>query len=125
MARARTMAGSITSISVQVARLGWTLGLAVLTTPALGADYRTVDTGAPMCSTLEELRDYLPAIVGQDMPTLNRLQNCVWLKGGVAVDITKTYMDFGAPPHPVGIRMFGNGTFADGFTFREGLESAK
>jgi len=62
--------------------------------------------------------------VAHDTAVLEKLPDCAWLKSGIAVDITRTFGSF-AGAHPIGARMYGNGTFADGYMLREGLEPSR
>ena len=50
---------------------------------------------------------------------------CAFLKPGVRIEVTRTFSDFGPETvHPIGVRVFGNGTSTDGFTVREMIDGA-
>lgn len=79
--------------------------------------------GAPFCFALADLRAYVDGMRAHDAARLDAMEDrgmCAFLKPGVQVEVTRTFADFGAGTvHPVGVRVFGNGTSSDGFTLRE------
>ena len=81
--------------------------------------------GAPFCFVLADLRTYIDGMRAHDAAQLDRMEDagiCVFLKPGVRIEVTRTFADFGpGTVHPVGVRVFGNGTSTDGFSVSEML----
>ena len=95
--------------------------VALASAPALAAE--TGPRGAPFCFALADLRTYVDGMRAGDTARLDTMEDagtCAFLRPGVRVEVTRTFADFGANTvHPVGVRVFGNGTSTDGFTLRE------
>lgn len=90
-------------------------------TSALGAE--TGAHGAPFCYALADLRTYVEGMRSHDAARLDMMEDagtCAFLKPSVHIEVTRTFADFGPETvHPIGVRVFGNGTSTNGFTVRE------
>lgn len=98
------------------------MALVLASSPALAGEQYVGPLGAPWCEKLPSLKLYMDAMLAQDTAALEPLQDCVWLKPGVRVEILRDYADFGTGRHVVQVRVFGNGASVDGYSMSNALD---
>ena len=98
------------------------LALVLMSFPVVAAEQNVGHYGAPWCETLASLKPYVRGVLAHDTAAIEPLQDCVWLKAGVQVEVLRDDADFGAGWHVMKVRVYGNGTSVDGYTVSNGVE---
>jgi hypothetical protein len=100
--------------------------LATVATPVfaddamLGKPWVTSESGAPFCTDVGQLREYMMAGLQNDEKWMGSLESCAFVKGGLKVAIIEDLpgSDLG---HVVRARLFGSGGSTVGYTLSLGL----
>ncbi len=95
--------------------------LACLWTGPSIAETRTALFGAPFCTTRESLRTLINAMVARNESAAVGLDDCLFFKPGVKVEILKVTDEPIIGFRVVQIRKRGNGEFVDGYTMSNDL----
>ena len=88
------------------------------------ADTHTGPLGAMFCETLPSLRSLIAAMTARDEVAAAHLDDCVFLKSGVRVEVLRDLAQIGTSARIVTVRVYGNGTSVDGYTLDTNLGDA-
>ena len=88
------------------------------------AETTTSQYGAPFCKVLASFRSLIAAMLARDEAAAAHLDDCVFLKPGVRVEVLRNLADLGAGTRIVAVRVYGNGTSVDGYTLSNDLDDA-
>lgn len=93
-------------------------------TSSASADTITSQYGAPFCEVLASFRSLIAAMMARDEAAAAHLDDCVFLKPGVRVQVLRNLAELGPDARIVAVRVYGNGTSVDGFTLSSDVDDA-
>ena len=99
------------------------VALAAATTSA-SAETVTSKYGAPFGEVLASFRSLIAAMLARDEAAAAHLDDCVFLKPGVRVEVLKNLAELGSGSRIVAVRVYGNGTSVDGYTLSNDVDDA-